>query len=79
MAEISLGGLSSREIAAVLDIHEAAVRQRLTRARKQFQQLYVQESGEEVIDNAPTALPAEKKRKDTHLYRLTNVPPHVTQ
>jgi len=74
-----LGGLSSREIADVLDLNEAAVRQRLTRARKQFQQLYVQESGEEVIDNAPTALPAEKKRKDTHLYRLTNVPPHVTQ
>lgn len=74
-----LGGLSSREIADVLDINEAAVRQRLTRARKQFQQLYVQESGEEIIDNAPTVLPVEKKRKDTHLYRLTNVTPHITQ
>ena len=74
-----LGGLSSREIADVLDINEATVRQRLTRARKQFQQLYAQESGEEIIDNAPTVLQAEKKRKDTHVYRLTNVPPYVTQ
>jgi len=68
-----LGGLSSREIADVLDLNEAAVRQRLTRARKQFQQLYAQESGEEIVDNAPTALQTENKRKDTHLYRLTNV------
>jgi len=74
-----LGGLSSREIAAVLDLHEAAVRQRLTRARKQFQQLYAQESGEEISDNAPAVLQAENKRKDTHLYRLTTVTPNVTQ
>jgi len=73
-----LGGLSSREIADVLDINEATVRQRLTRARKQFQQLYAQESDEEIIDNTPTVLQAEKKRKDTHLYRLTNVTPNVT-
>ena len=68
-----LGGLSAREIADVLDLNEAAVRQRLTRARKQFQQLYAQESGEEIIDNSPTALQTEHKRKDTYLYRLTNV------
>lgn len=70
-----LGGLSAREIADVLDLNEAAVRQRLTRARKQFQQLYAQESGEEIIDNSPTALQTEHKRKDTYLYRLTNVTP----
>jgi len=74
-----LGGLSSREIADVLDLNEAAVRQRLTRARKQFQQLYAQESGEEISDNAPAVLQAENKRKDTHLYRLTTVTPNVTQ
>jgi len=68
-----LGGLSAREIADILDLNEAAVRQRLARARKQFQQLYAQESGEEIIDNTPTALPAEHMRKDTHMYRLTNV------
>lgn len=74
-----LGGLSSREIADVLDLNEAAVRQRLARARKQFQQFYAQESGEEIADNAPTALQTEHKRKDTHIYRLTNATPNVPQ
>jgi RNA polymerase sigma-70 factor (ECF subfamily) len=74
-----LGGLSTREISDILDLNEAAVRQRLTRARKQFRQLYAQESGQEIIDNTPTALPTEDRRKDTHMYRLTNVIPNVTQ
>ena len=39
----------------MLDIEEAAVRQRLGRARKQFQRFYELESGEEVVDNAETA------------------------
>jgi len=52
-----VGGLSSSEIAALLDLKEAAVRQRLVRARKQFQQAYIRESGEEILDvhNAHTA------------------------
>ena len=74
-----LGGLSTREVSDVLDLKESAVRQRLARARKQFQQLYAQESGQEIIDNTPTALPTENRRKDTHMYRLTNVIPNVTQ
>ncbi len=45
-----VGGLSIQEIAKILDLKEPAVRQRLARARKQFQQLYAQESGEEVFD-----------------------------
>ncbi len=45
-----IGGLSSSEIAAMLDIKEAAVRQRLTRAKKQFQQEYLRESGEDIRD-----------------------------
>jgi RNA polymerase sigma-70 factor (ECF subfamily) len=45
-----IGGLSTAEIADLLSIKEAAVRQRLARARKQFQQIYMQESGEELID-----------------------------
>ena len=36
----------------MLDLEEAAVRQRLARARKQFQRLYALESGEEVVDNS---------------------------
>ncbi len=47
-----VGQFSSGEIAAILNLEEAAVRQRLTRARKQFQQIYRLESGEEVYDPA---------------------------
>src|SRR5207248_10159293 len=45
-----VGGLSTVEIAALLDLKEPAVRQRLARARKQFQQVYNYESGEQIID-----------------------------
>ncbi|HEU0003245.1 MAG TPA: sigma-70 family RNA polymerase sigma factor, partial [Ktedonobacteraceae bacterium] len=45
-----IGQFSTVEIARLLNIEEAAVRQRLARARKQFQQLYAQMGGEELID-----------------------------
>ena len=45
-----VSGLSAPEIASLLDINEAAVRQRLTRARKQFQQAYTRESGEPLVE-----------------------------
>lgn len=45
-----IGQFSTSEIATMLKLEEAAVRQRLARARKQFQQLYRQESDEEVYD-----------------------------
>ena len=45
-----IGQFSSSEIAAMLNLEEAAVRQRLARARKQFQQLYQTENGEEIYD-----------------------------
>ena len=48
-----VGGLSTAQIASLLDVKEAAVRQRLARARKQFQQLYTQESSEELVDTVP--------------------------
>jgi len=41
-----VGGLPSHHIARVLGLSEAAVRQRLSRARKLFQQLYLLESGD---------------------------------
>ncbi len=50
-----VGGLSTAEIANMLDMKEAAVRQRLVRARKQFQQLYTYESGEEIYDPSTSA------------------------
>lgn len=44
-----VGGLSSAEIADALMMKEAAVRQRLVRARKQFQQIYAYECDEELF------------------------------
>ncbi len=51
-----IGGLSTAEIATMLEMKEAAVRQRLVRARKQFQQLYTYESGEEIYDPSASAI-----------------------
>jgi RNA polymerase sigma-70 factor (ECF subfamily) len=47
-----VGGLSTREIARLLGIHETAARQRLVRARKLFQRLYLEQSGETIIDGS---------------------------
>lgn len=54
-----VGGLPSHQIARVLGLGEAAVRQRLSRARKLFQQLYLQESGEAISDGASLTQQAE--------------------
>jgi RNA polymerase sigma-70 factor (ECF subfamily) len=45
-----VGELSSQEIGSQLGLSEAAVRQRLSRARKLFQRFYRQESGEIIAD-----------------------------
>ncbi len=58
-----IAGLSGGEIASLLEIKEAAVRQRLARARKQFQQVYAQESGEEIFD---TTRPEQERHENTH-------------
>ena len=50
-----IGQFSTSEIGQMLEIEEAAVRQRLGRARKQFRYFYALEDGEEVVDNAETA------------------------
>jgi len=46
-----IGRFSTSEIAEILDISEAAVRQRLVRARKHFQQFYTLESGEDISNS----------------------------
>jgi RNA polymerase sigma-70 factor, ECF subfamily len=56
-----VAGLSAREIAGLLDVGEAAVRQRLARARKLFQRLYLVESGEAIIDGSPLTPQAEAR------------------
>jgi RNA polymerase sigma factor (sigma-70 family) len=50
-----VGNFSTSEIARMLDLQEAAVRQRLTRARKQFQQLYTMENAAQMNDNGTPA------------------------
>lgn len=50
-----VGQFSGSEIAAILNLEEATVRQRLARARKQFQHLYRLESDEEIYDPAARA------------------------
>ena len=59
-----IGSFSTSEIAHMLDLQEAAVRQRLVRARKQFQQLYALESGEQISDSETSATPRGMKQTD---------------
>ena len=49
-----VGGLSSEEIAGILGVGEAAIRQRLSRARRQFKARYAKACGEEVRDAVAT-------------------------
>ena len=70
-----IGQFSSGEIARMLDLEEAAVRQRLARARKQFQEAYRLESGEEVYDQhaAPTTprpLQSEQESREAFTERV---------
>jgi len=64
-----IGQFSSREIAQMLEVEEAAVRQRLGRARKQFQIFYEHESAEEIIDTPQAAknMNMSQKHSPRHL------------
>ena len=57
-----VGGLSAPEIARMLEVNEATVRQRLARARKQFQQAYTRESGEELVETQSSSPSSAVKR-----------------
>jgi RNA polymerase sigma-70 factor, ECF subfamily len=63
-----IGQFSTKEIAQILDVEEATVRQRLVRARKQFQSFYEHESGEEIIVTSETTnnLNLSQKRPPNH-------------
>jgi len=62
-----VGGLSTSEIAALLDIGEAAVRQRLSRARQQFRSLYTAETGDTLVNNVVTTVaPGRERRMPAH-------------
>jgi len=60
-----VGDFSTGEIAQMLDLQEAAVRQRLSRARKQFQQLYALESGEQIGDKGVSATNPDMAQRHT--------------
>lgn len=64
-----IGSFSTAEIAQMLDLNEAAVRQRLARARKQFQQLYAGEGGEEINDSVHAASEGHIPHNTTKTYQ----------
>ena len=66
-----VGQFSTREIAKMLEIEEAAVRQRLARARKQFQSFYEHENGEEIVEKFETAhINVSQKDSPNHLSNI---------
>ncbi|MDQ6661779.1 MAG: RNA polymerase sigma factor [Chloroflexota bacterium] len=78
-----IGNFSTSEIANMLNLQEAAVRQRLARARKQFQQMYELESGEQMRSEeakGTEALEKEtyQKRTNKRQKREEHVESHLT-
>ncbi len=61
-----VGDFSTAEIAEMLALQEAAVRQRLARARKQFQQLYALESGEQLDSGTPAPATTDRAGRMEH-------------
>ncbi len=58
-----VGGLSTSEIAALLDVGEAAVRQRLSRGKQQFRRIYAAESGDTLVNDAAVAAASGRERR----------------
>jgi RNA polymerase sigma factor (sigma-70 family) len=69
-----VGGFSISEIAGILQLQEAAVRQRLSRARKAFGQRYAQESGEVVHVEPTEHMNSSKKRQQADTWALEFLP-----
>ena len=73
-----VAGFSSAEIARLLDLKEAAVRQRLVRARKRFRQLYAQECGEHLALGVAVSTRSQRSvswPRDHLLHRPTALAP----
>jgi RNA polymerase sigma factor (sigma-70 family) len=68
-----IGGLPAHQIAQALGLSEAAVRQRLSRARRLFQQLYLLESGEVLTDGS--SLTSQAEAHDRRLLLTTSSQP----
>jgi DNA-directed RNA polymerase specialized sigma24 family protein len=73
-----VAGFSSRELAKMLVLNEATVRQRLSRARKAFQCLYARESGEYIQSaEASSRSRSEVSRSRGYLKHLSAALPSV--
>jgi RNA polymerase sigma-70 factor (ECF subfamily) len=70
-------GFSQREVAAMLGLQEATVRQRLSRARKVFQRLYAYECGEHLAlgETGARARRPVARGRDHSLHRLAALAP----
>jgi len=69
-----VGGFSISEIARILQLREAAVRQRLSRARKVFGQSYAQESGDVVRVAQTEHMKSSKERRQADTWTLEFLP-----
>jgi RNA polymerase sigma factor (sigma-70 family) len=69
-----VGGFSISEIAGILQLREAAVRQRLSRARKAFGQSYAQESGDVVRVAQAEHMKSSKERRPADTWALEFLP-----
>jgi len=58
----TVAGFSTAEVAAQLELNEAAVRQRLSRAKRAFQQLYTLESSEEATASSNRLVQGKAKQ-----------------
>lgn len=73
-----VAGFSSRELAEMLVLNEATVRQRLSRARKAFQCLYARECGEHIQSaEVSSRSRSEVSRSRGHLRHLSAALPSV--
>jgi len=70
----TVGGFSISEIARILQLREAAVRQRLSRARKAFGQSYAQESGDVVRVAQAEHMKSSKERRQADIWTLEFLP-----
>ena len=68
-----LGNFSTSEIATMLEVQEAAVRQRLVRARKQFQQFYALESSDNDTPATNTTTGRTQKHSPTRQHHEKRV------
>ncbi len=58
-----VGGLSGAEIARILGVGEAAIRQRLSCARRQFRRLYAAQSGDILVDTTTQMAAPDRERR----------------